>query len=81
VLSFVEMFGGVLILGRVATAHMPTAEAQAQVYPGVSGLNALLANMLVGFSDFDLVQVGARFRHGFLQEINLEFLGQVTYVM
>jgi hypothetical protein len=81
VLGFVEMLGGVLVLGRVATAHMSTAEAQAQVYPGVARLNAVLANMLIGFCDFDLVQVGACFRHCFLQEINLEFLGQVTYVM
>jgi hypothetical protein len=80
-LGFVEMLGGVLVLGRVAAAYVPTAEAQAQVNPSVSRLNAFLTDMLIGFLDFDLVQVGACFRHRFLQEMNLEFLGQVTSVM
>ena len=80
-LGFVEMLGGVLVLGRVATSYMSTAEAQAQVDPCVSRLNAFFTDMLIGFCDFDLVQVGACFRHRFLQEMNLEFLGQVTSVM
>ena len=67
------MLGGVLVLGRVATAHMSTSEAQAQVNPPVARLNAVLADMRVGVLDFDLVQVGACFRHRFLQETNLEF--------
>jgi hypothetical protein len=68
VLRFFEMFGGVLVLRRVATAHVTTTETQAQVNPGVPGLNAVFTDVLVGFSDFDLVQVGAFVRHGFLQE-------------
>src|ERR1039458_7281520 len=46
VLRFVEVFGGVLVLGR---------EAQAQVNPGVTRLNAVLTDMLICFSNFDLV--------------------------
>ena len=80
-LGLVKMFRGVLVLGRVATAHMSTAETQTQVNPSVAHLNALLADMFIGFCDFDLVQVSTCFRHRFLQEMNLEFLGQVTYVM
>src|ERR1039457_3772546 len=34
VLRFVEVFGGVLVLGRVATAHVSTGEARAQENPG-----------------------------------------------
>src|SRR5229473_7381493 len=29
----VEVFGGVLVLGRIAAAHMPAFETEAQVYP------------------------------------------------
>jgi len=29
----VEVFGGVLVLGRIAAANMPTFETEAQVYP------------------------------------------------
>jgi hypothetical protein len=68
VLRFLEVFGGMLVLGRVATAHMSATETQAQVNPSVTGLNAVLANMFVGFFDFDLVQVCAFVRHGFLQK-------------
>jgi hypothetical protein len=55
VLRFVEVFGGVLVLGRVATAHVSTGEAQAQVNPGVTRLNAVLTDMLICFFNFDLV--------------------------
>ena len=79
VLGSVEMFSGMFVFGRVATAHMSTSEAQAQVNPGVARLNAVLTDMLISFFDFDLVQVGACFRHRFLQR--KEFFGQVTSVM
>jgi len=39
----VEMFGGVLVLGAVATANMATGQAHAQVHPGVAGLQAVFA--------------------------------------
>jgi hypothetical protein len=65
-LRFLEVFGGVLILGRIAAAHMSAAQAQAQVNPAVACFNAFLANVFVGFLDLDLVQVGAFVRHGIL---------------
>jgi hypothetical protein len=68
VLSFVEVFRGVLVLGRVATPHMPARQAQAQVNPFIAGLNAVLTDMFVGFRDFDLVQVSAFRWHRFLRE-------------
>jgi hypothetical protein len=66
VLRFVEMFGGVLVLGRVAAPHMSADETQAQVNPGITSLDAVFAYMLVRLCDFDLVQVRAFFRHRFL---------------
>jgi hypothetical protein len=68
VLRFLEVFGGMLVLGRVATAHMFATETQAQVNPAIAGLNAVLADMFVGFFDLDLVQVCAFVWHGCLQE-------------
>jgi hypothetical protein len=66
VLRFVEMFGGVLVLGRVAAPHMSADETQTQVNPGITRLYAVFAYMLVRLFDFDLVQVRAFFRHRFL---------------
>jgi hypothetical protein len=63
VLRFVEVFGGVLVLGRIATPYVATTEAQAQVNPGVAGFDAALTHMLVRLLDFDLVQVGTFFWH------------------
>lgn len=72
VLRLVEMFGGVLVLGRITTSHMSTNKAQAQVNPGIAGLNTVLTDVLVRFFDFDLIQVGAFCRHRFLREVPLE---------
>ncbi len=79
-LGFVEVFGGVLILGRVATPHLPTDEAQAQVDPCIPHFHALFADMFVGFSKFDLVEMGAFGWHWFLQGKS-SIIRQVTSVM
>jgi hypothetical protein len=63
VLRLVKMFGGVLVLGRITTSHVSTNKAQAQVNPGVAGLNTVLTDVLIRFFDFDLIQVGAFCRH------------------
>ena len=63
-LQFVEMFGRVLVLRGVATAHVPARQTQAQMDPGITCLNAFFANMLVGILNFDLVEMGALIRHG-----------------
>jgi hypothetical protein len=67
VLRFVEMFGGMLVLGRIAAAYVPTNETQAQVNPRIAGLNTLLTHMFIGFSYLDLVKMCTFFRHWFLQ--------------
>jgi hypothetical protein len=65
-LRFVEMLGRMLVLGRVATANVSASEAKAQVNPRVAGLSTVLTHMHMSFSDFDLIEVGAIFWHGFL---------------
>jgi hypothetical protein len=67
-LRLFEMFAGMLVLGRIAAAHVSAAQAQAQVDPAVAGLNAVFTHVFVGLFDFDLVQVGAFVGHGNLQE-------------
>jgi hypothetical protein len=62
----VEMLGGVLVLGRVATGHMSADQAHAQVNPRIASLNAVFTHMLVGLSYFDLVKVSAFLGHRFL---------------
>jgi hypothetical protein len=54
-LRFLEMFRGMLVLRGVAAAHVSANEAQTQVNPGVSRLNAFLTYMLVGGFDFNLI--------------------------
>jgi hypothetical protein len=66
--GFVEVLGGVLVLGRIAAANVAATEAQAQVNPGIARFHTVLAHMLIGFLDFDLIQVGAFCRHRFLRE-------------
>jgi hypothetical protein len=83
VLRFVKMFGGVLILRRVATAHVSAGETQTQVHPGIASLHAVFAHMLGRGFDFDLVQVGTFLWHSFLVSPGKFILkpGQVTSVM
>src|SRR5216684_6270648 len=64
---FVKVFGGVLVLGRVATTDIAADEAHAQMDPGIAELHAILTNMLVRFSYFDLIKVGTFFCHRFLR--------------
>jgi hypothetical protein len=44
----VEVFGGVLVLGRIAAANVPAFETEAQVYPCISGFQAVLAAVCAG---------------------------------
>ena len=43
-----EVFGGVLVLGRVAAADMPTLEADAQMHPGIANFQAILTSIRAG---------------------------------
>jgi hypothetical protein len=63
VVAAVEVFGGVLILGRVAAAYLPARHAHSQVNPGVAEFDALFADVFVGGGDFDLIEMFAFLRH------------------
>jgi hypothetical protein len=45
VIGRVEMLSGVLVLGRIAAANMPTFEAEAQVYPCVPDSQTILTTI------------------------------------
>ncbi len=64
---FVKVFGGMFVLGRVAATDIAADKAHAQVDPSIAELNAILADMLVRFSDFDLIKVSTFFWHRFLR--------------
>jgi hypothetical protein len=52
-----KMFGGMFVLGRIATSHVAAHHAQAQVNPGITKLYALFTDVLAGGGDFDLIQM------------------------
>jgi hypothetical protein len=58
-----KMFGGVLVLGGIAAADIAAFQAESQMYPGVAELDALLANVDLGMSDLDLIEMCAIFGH------------------
>jgi hypothetical protein len=62
----VKVFGGMLVLGRVATGRMSANQAHTQVDPGIASLNAVFTDMLARLPYFDLIKVSAFLRHRFL---------------
>ena len=67
-LAVMEVFGGVLVLGRIAAADVPALHAHAQVNPGVAHLYALRADVGVGAGELDLIEVMAFRGHCDLRE-------------
>ena len=67
-LHFVEVLGGMLVLGRIATSHVPTSQAKTQVHPGITSVHTFFAYMLAGVLDLDLVEMRALISHIFLSE-------------
>jgi hypothetical protein len=61
--ALVKMLGRMFVLGRVATADLSTGQAHTQVDPRIAELHALLTHMCFCLSHFDLIKVGAFFRH------------------
>jgi hypothetical protein len=59
----VEVFGRMFVLGRVAAADMTALQAEPQMDPGVAHLDALRANVSIGFGDLDGVEMIALVRH------------------
>ena len=56
-LRVMEMFGGVLAGGRVATTNVPAREALPEVDPGIAHLEALFATIGAGLYVLDLVEM------------------------
>src|ERR1700687_4034223 len=65
-LCLVEMPGGVLVLGRVAAAHMPARETQTQMHPRIASLDTFLTHMFIRFPYLDLIKMRTFLRHRFL---------------
>jgi hypothetical protein len=52
-----KMFGGVLVWGRVAAAHVATRHADAQVNPGAADAQAVFTSIGAGRDFFNLIEV------------------------
>jgi hypothetical protein len=51
------MFGGVLVLGRIAAANMPAFETETQVYPRISAFQTILTAIRTGCNMSYLVKM------------------------
>ena len=58
-----EMFGGMFVLGGIATAYMAAFEAEAEMNPTVAHLYAFFAHVDVCLLDFDGIQMRTGFWH------------------
>jgi hypothetical protein len=54
-----EMFGGVLVLRRIATAYMAAGSAETKVDPVVAHLETFFAAVCFRFHGVNLIHVGA----------------------
>lgn len=68
-----KMSGGMAVRRRVATADVAATEAQAQMNPAAAGLDAVVAKILFGVGDLDLIQMRALPGHDLLQSQSIEF--------
>jgi hypothetical protein len=61
----VEMSGGVLVFGRIATPNVPADQANPEMNPRIAHGEAFLAPVGCARSDVaDLIEVGAALTHG-----------------
>jgi len=74
VLGGVKVFGGVLVLGRIAATDVAATEAQAQVYPFITHLQAFFAAVSVRFDVANLIDVGTTV-HGSILNLDLQQAG------
>jgi hypothetical protein len=56
-LRLMKVLGGMLVFGRIATAHMPAFHAQPEVHPGVTHFQALFAPASVWRDRPDLIEM------------------------
>jgi hypothetical protein len=55
----VEVLRSVLVLGRIAAANMSATQAQAQMDPPVTHLQAFFTTLGMRFDVFDLIEMSA----------------------
>jgi hypothetical protein len=60
VMGLVEVLCRVLVFRSVAASDVPADEAQAQVHPGITCFQTILAALRAGDDVSDLIEVGAR---------------------
>jgi hypothetical protein len=58
-----KMFGGVLVLGGITTAHMAAFKADAQVHPRIAYSQAILATICGRLDVTDLIEMAANAWH------------------
>jgi hypothetical protein len=58
-LALVEMFRGMLVLGRITAPHISALQAKAKMHPRVALFDAFFANVLVGAIQLYLVEMFA----------------------
>jgi hypothetical protein len=56
-LNVMEVLRGVLVLGRVAAAHVSALKTQTQVDPRVAHFYAFFAYVRVSFRELDLIEM------------------------
>jgi hypothetical protein len=61
VLGRMKMLGGVLVLGRIAAAYVAAGQAQAEMHPSVTHLQALFAASRVRLYVANLIRMRASF--------------------
>jgi hypothetical protein len=59
----VKVFGGMFILGRIATAYVATFAAQAQMNPSVARFQTFFAALGVRLNFLDVAEVRTMFAH------------------
>ena len=57
--GFMEVFSRMFVFGGITASYVSAFQAQPQVDPGVSGLDAVFADMLVSISGFGFLNVSA----------------------
>src|SRR5260370_21984929 len=66
-----KMFRRVFVFRGIATAHVAALQAEAQMHPRIPCFHAILATVFVGACEFNLIEMAASFRHGFLLSARL----------
>jgi hypothetical protein len=59
----VVMLGGMLVLGAVATSHVPADQAHPKMYPTIAHLQALFTTFGLWFDVANLIGMRADFSH------------------